>query len=282
MVRPLRIEYAGALYYLSAAGNRGENVFRDSADASDWIEVLGNVCGRFGWKCVCYCLMSDRYHLVAETPRPNLSRAMRQLNGVYTQRSNRRHGIDGHVFSGRYRSVLVQKEKYLLPLVAHVLSIPLRAGFVKHPRQFKWSSCKYLYGKDEVPEYMDLGWFSDGFSSDPEKFDAFLAENSSRDVPAETKKQIYLGDESFIESAQKKIGNRSAADVPKTQLTKPVAAVIEGFRKNGDSRTQAIAKTYLTGDYTLKEISDTVGIHYSKISKIAREYEKSAAARPKS
>lgn len=273
MARPLRVEYAGALYYLSSAGNRGETVFRDSADGEAWTEILGRTCGRFGWKCLCYCLMSDRYHLVVETPRPNLSKAMRQLNGVFTQHSNRRHETAGHVFGGRYRSVVVQREKYLLPLIGHVFAFPLRAGFVRHPKQFKWSSCRYVYGKDRTPEHMDLGWFEDGFSSDIAGFNGFLRENYPRDVLGETKKQIYLGDEEFIESVQKRIGS-APADVPKTQVTKPVKSVLGSFMKDGADREEAVARTYLTGDYTLREISEAVSVHYSGVSKMVSDYEK--------
>ena len=216
MARPLRPEYAGAIYYVSSVGNRGQSVFQNSADGNAWIEILEGVCGRFGCRCFGYCLMSDGYHLVIETPKPNLSKAIRQLNGVYTQRSNRLHDTGGHVFRGRYKSIVVQREKYLLPLLAHIFLLPLRAGFVKHPNQFKWSSCRYLYGKDQAPEYIDLEWFSEGFSSDIDSFDEFLEENRSHDVISETRKQIYLGDDEFIELVQEKTKKDSRSkDVPR-------------------------------------------------------------------
>lgn len=278
MARPLRPEYAGAIYYVSSVGNRGQSVFQNSADGNAWIEILEGVCGRFGCRCFGYCLMSDGYHLVIETPKPNLSKTIRQLNGVYTQRSNRLHDTDGHVFRGRYKSIVIQKEEYLLLLMAHIFLLPLRAGFVKHPNQFKWSSCRYLYGKDEAPGYIDLEWFSEGFSSDMSAFDEFLEENSSRDVISETRKQIYLGDDEFIELVQEKIkkGSRSK-DIPRYQVTKPVSSVLNGLARSGHSRNEAIAKTYLTGDYTLREVADAVSVHYSVISKIVSEYEKGSS-----
>ena len=278
MARPLRPEYAGAVYYISSVGNRGQSVFQNSADGNAWVEVLEGVCGRFDCRCFGYCLMSDGYHLVIETPKPNLSKAIRQLNGVYTQRSNRLHDTDGHVFRGRYKSIVVQREEYLLPLMAHIFLLPLRAGFVKHPSQFKWSSCRYLYGKDGVPEYVDLEWFSEGFSSDTDNFDEFLDKNHSRDVVSETRKQIYLGDDKFIELVQEKTSKASKSkDIPKYQVTKPVLSLINGFARSGNSREEAIAKTYLTGDYTLREVADAVSVHYSVVSKIVNEYEKNSA-----
>ena len=277
MARPLRPEYAGALYYISSVGNRGQSVFQNSADGSAWIEILEGICGRFGCSCLGYCLMPDRYHLVIETLRPNLSKVIRQLNGVYTQRSNRLHDTDGHVFRGRYKSIVVQREEYLLPLMAHIFLLPLRAGFVKHPNQFKWSSCRYLYGKGEVPGYIDLEWFSEGFASDTDGFNEFLRDNRSRDVISETRKQIYLGDDEFIELVQQKAGKASRSkDIPKYQVTKPVLSLINGFAQSGHSREEAIAKTYLTGNYTLREVADAVSVHYSVVSKIVSEYEKNS------
>ena len=278
MARPLRPEYAGAVYYVSSVGNRGQSVFQNSGDGNAWIEILEGVCGRFGCRCFGYCLMSDGYHLVIETPKSNLSKAIRQLNGVYTQRSNKLHDTDGHVFRGRYKSIVVEKEKYLLPLMAHIFLLPLRAGFVKHPNQFKWSSCRYLYGKDEAPEYIDLGWFSEGFSSDTDSFDEFLEENHSRDVISETRKQIYLGDDEFIELVQEKTKKGlHSKDIPRYQVTKPVSSVLNGLERSGHSRDEAIARTYLTGDYTLREVADAVSVHYSVVSKIVSEHEKDSS-----
>ena len=278
MARQLRPEYAGAVYYVSSFGNRGQSVFQNSADGNAWIEILEGVCGRFGCRCFGYCLMSDGYHLVIETPKPNLSKAIRQLNGVYTQRSNRLHDTGGHVFRGRYKSIVVEKEEYLLPLMAHIFLLPLRAGFVKHPNQFKWSSCRYLYGKDEAPEYIDLEWFSEGFSSDTDSFDGFLEESHSRDVISETRKQIYLGNDEFIKLVQEKTKKSSRSkDIPRSQVTKPVSSVLTDLERSGHSRNEAIAKTYLTGDYTLREIADAVSVHYSVVSKIVSEYEKGSS-----
>ena len=277
MARTLRPEYAGGIYYVSSVGNRGQSVFQNSADGNAWIEILEGVCRRFGCRCFGYCLMSDGYHLVIETPKSNLSKAIRQLNGVYTQRSNRLHDTGGHVFRGRYKSIVVQREKYLLPLLAHIFLLPLRAGFVKHPNQFKWSSCRYLYGKDQAPEYIDLEWFSEGFSSDTGSFDEFLEESRSHDVISETRKQIYLGDDEFIELVQEKTRDSQSKDTPKYQLTKPIGGMISDFMQSGHSREEAIAKTYLTGDYTLREVADAASVHYSVVSKIVSEYEKTSS-----
>ena len=109
MVRPLRLEYAGALYHVTSRGDRREEIYRDDSDRRQWLEVLGSVCDRFNWVVHAYCQMTNHYHLLVETVDGNLSRGMRQLNGYYTQCFNRRHGLVGHLYQGRYKAILVQK-----------------------------------------------------------------------------------------------------------------------------------------------------------------------------
>ena len=108
MARPLRLEFAGALYHVTSRGNRCENIYLDDSDRERFLTLLAEVCERFNWLIHAYCLMTNHYHLVIETPDGNLSKGMRQLNGVYTQGLNRRHGRVGHVFQGRFKAILVQ------------------------------------------------------------------------------------------------------------------------------------------------------------------------------
>jgi len=134
MARPLRLEYAGALYHVTARGDRREDIFFLDEDRADFLSVLGEVCERFNWIVHAYCQMTNHYHLLLETVDGNLSRGMRrQLNGVYTQRLNRRHGLVGHLFQGRYKAVLVQKDAYLLELTRYVALNPVRARMVADP-----------------------------------------------------------------------------------------------------------------------------------------------------
>lgn len=130
MARPLRIEYAGALYHVTSRGDRREAIYRDDDDRLIWLDVFSQVCSRFLWRCHAWCLMDNHYHIVIETAEGNLSQGMRQLNGVYTQQHNRRHGLSGHVFQGRFKAILVQKEAYLLELARYVVLNPVRAGMV--------------------------------------------------------------------------------------------------------------------------------------------------------
>ena len=136
MAMPLRIEYGGALYHVTSRGDRQELIYEDDEDRRAFLKVLGDVVERFGWVCYAYCLMGNHYHLVIETPKGNLSKGMRQLNGVFTQVSNRRHGKVGHVFQGRYKAILIDKgSSVLTPWTRHgtdrfLGQVNLRAGRV--------------------------------------------------------------------------------------------------------------------------------------------------------
>ena len=140
MARPLRLEFAGALYHITSRGDRREAIYRDNDDRLQWFEVVGQVCERFNWVIHGYCQMTNHYHLLAETIDGNLSRGMRQLNGIYTQNFNRRHHESGHVFQGRYKAILVQKDCHLLELTRYVVLNPVRAGMVMRPEEWAWTS----------------------------------------------------------------------------------------------------------------------------------------------
>ncbi|HIP82266.1 MAG TPA: addiction module toxin RelE, partial [Desulfocapsa sulfexigens] len=114
MPRPLRIEYPGTVYHVTSRGNDRESIFLEDIDRQVFLVVLGTVVEKYNWLCHAYCLKDNHYHILVETPAPNLSLGMRQLNGVYTQGFNRRHNRVGHVFQGRYKSILVEKNEHLL------------------------------------------------------------------------------------------------------------------------------------------------------------------------
>src|SRR4029077_14091805 len=135
MARPLRIEYDGALYHVTSRGNDRKAIFKNDRDRELFLNTLAQVTERFHWICYAYCLMNNHYHLVIETPDGNLSKGMRQFNGVYTQAFNKRHGRVGHVFQGRFKAILVQKDTHFVEVCRYVVLNPVRAKTVRHPRQ---------------------------------------------------------------------------------------------------------------------------------------------------
>jgi putative transposase len=146
MARPLRIEYPGAFYHITSRGNARQDIFKTKKDFKDFLIILKENTERYNWQCYAYCLMSNHYHLLIKTLDPNLSQGMRQLNGVYTQKSNYNHKTVGHIFQGRYKAILVDEEKYFYELVRYIVLNPVRAKMVKNPENYHWSSHREIIG----------------------------------------------------------------------------------------------------------------------------------------
>src|SRR5690554_1029211 len=164
MARPLRIEFAGALYHVTSRGDGQEAIYLDDNDREVWLDVLAEVCRCYNWVCHAYCLMSNHYHILIETPESNLSLGMRQLNGVYTQQFNRRHNRVGHVFQGRYKGILVDKESYLLELARYIIFNPVRARMVRKAQQWRWSSYRATAGMEPIRPWLKVDWLLSGFA----------------------------------------------------------------------------------------------------------------------
>ena len=145
MPRQLRLQFEDAIYHLLSRGDRREAIFRDSADRSRFLDTLAAACAKTAWQVHAYCLMSNHFHLVIETPRPNLVSGMKWLLGTYTMAFNRRHRLSGHLFAGRYKSLLVDASSpdYLRAVCDYVHLNPARAGLVaaeEHLESYSWSS----------------------------------------------------------------------------------------------------------------------------------------------
>jgi putative transposase len=151
MARLLRVEFDGALSHVTSPGNAHADIFEDDQDRHAFRETLGKVVQRFHWLCHAYCLMNNHYHLVIETPEANLSRGMRHLNGIYTQRYNRRHRTVGHLFQGRYTALLIPKESHLQEVCRYVVLNPVRANAARSAKQWRWSRYRATAGMEKSP-----------------------------------------------------------------------------------------------------------------------------------
>ena len=154
----MRLELSGGLYHVTSRGDRREDIFVYDIDREVWLETLAQCCERYNWAIHAWCQMTNHYHLIVETAEGNLSAGMRQLNGVYTQKLNRRHGRVGHVFQGRFKGILVERDGYLLELARYVVLNPVRAGMVKNVRQWKWSSYPAMVGTAPRPGWLHTDW----------------------------------------------------------------------------------------------------------------------------
>jgi REP element-mobilizing transposase RayT len=277
MARPLRIEFAGALYHVTSRGDGREDIYRGDEDRRRFLEVVGEVCERFDWVVHAYCLMDNHYHLLVETPNANLSKGMRQLNGVYTQAFNRSHGRVGHVFQGRYKAILVQKETYLLELARYIVLNPVRARMVRAAKDWPWSSYRSTAGLGAGPGWLQTDWILSAFARRKgramQRYRAFVAEGKDQPSPWEQlTNQVFLGSEHFVSELQARLeAGKDLSEIPVRQRRVP-AKPLEVYAARND-RDAAIAEAYASGGYSMKEIGDHFGLHYSYISRIIRRIE---------
>jgi REP element-mobilizing transposase RayT len=281
MARPLRIEYPGAVYHITARGNAQQDIFLDESDYLEMLNVLCWVVKRFNWLLHAYCLMGNHYHLLIETPDGNLSAGMRQLNGVYTQRFNRRHSRAGHVMQGRYKSILVEKETYLLELSRYIVLNPVRAVMVKKPEQWRWSSYRKTAGTGEGVSCLTVEWQLNLFArtrrTAQEKYKDFVDAGKGAQSPMEKLTgQALLGEEGFIEKMKPLLADKeNIQEIPRRQryLGRPSIEKLLKKGLRGDPAAEAAYRAHVEYGYTLKEIGQGLGLHYTTISVMIKEIE---------
>ena len=280
MARPLRLEFPGAVYHLTSRGNAKEDIFRDDADRAVFLQIMGSTMLRFGWLLYAYCLMGNHYHLLAETPAPNLSRGMRNLNGLYTQRFNRRHVRVGHLFQGRFKAILVERESYLLELVRYIALNPVRAAFVSSPGAWHWSSYKVNAGFEQAPPWLCTAPIHARFGEDRDKAAAHYREFvragiGLRSPWSQLRGQVLLGTEQFAATMQPMLTSEATStEVPRTDrfaARAPLDALLPlGKMADRAQRDAAIVDAYSRHGYTFAEIARHAGLHYSTVSRIAQ------------
>ena len=277
MARPLRLELANAFYHVTSRGDGRENIYLSDDDRIAWLETLAQVCERFNWVCHAYCQMTNHYHLVIETPDANLSKGMRQLNGVYTQRFNRSHQRVGHVFQGRFKAILVEKDSYLLELARYVVLNPLRAKMVRKLDQWPWSSYLATSGQAPKPDWLQcefiLAQFSVQRARATAKYVAFVHEGKGLpSVWAKLQGQIYLGSQVFVEKMQALVDKQpTLSEIPRAQRRALTRALSDFAQKH--ERDNAMALAYLSGQHPMAAIAEHFGVHYTTVSRLVKAYE---------
>lgn len=276
MSRPPRIEFPGACYHVTGRAPTGRKSFKDRTDYRAFLNVLDSVAARFGWLIHSYALLENHYHVVVEVPHSNLSRGMRQLNGVYTQHYNRRHLGEGPVFRGRFKSIVFEKDLYLLAICRHVLLNPLRISGQASLEKYRFSSYLAMIGEVSSPDFLHRDTVLQSFSTDLEKAEArwkkFVADGQQADSPlAGRSNQVLLGSEQFVDRLQTLMKNsRKAKQAPKRQNRRKSLRVL--FRhvanQSKTKRNALIKQAHLQYDYTLIEIGSFLGLHYTTVSKV--------------
>ncbi len=202
MSRPLRIEYPGAYYHVMNRGLAYQPIFKADEDREKFLDGLGEVHSRWNARIFCYCLMGNHYHLGVQTPGEPLSRIMRHIDGVYTQRYNRRHRRDGPLFRGRYRAILVDGDQYLLAVARYIHHNPVEAGMVERAEGYGWSSLRHYLRKRGRPNWLDTQIVMDHFGGSKPRMLEFMHSKMEPEVRAHYGSgQIgpILGSEAFKE-----------------------------------------------------------------------------------
>jgi len=216
----LRLEFPGVVYHVTSRGDRREPIYRGDEDRRQHLAVLAQAADRFDARVLAYCLMGNPYYLVLQTHQPNLSRLMRHLNGVYTQQFNRRHGLAGHLFQGRFKAILVDTDSYLLTLCRYVERNPVAAGLVDAVSQWPWSSYAAHVGSAVADAWLDVDAVHRMLLQREPRGPADRRRAAARcaalvaDTAAPSpwdeglRQQIFLGDEAFVAAAR-------ARDIPR-------------------------------------------------------------------
>ena len=280
MARPLRIEFPGAVYHVTNRGNERKAVFRDDQDRKMFLDTLKGVTLRYNWLCHAYCLMENHYHLLIDTPDGNLSIGMRQLNGVYTQGFNKRHDRVGHLFQGRFKAVLVQKDNHLLEACRYVVLNPVRAKRVQKPEGWVWSSYGATAGLAKPHPCLVTNWVLSQFGSKRKTAQAsyrrFIRDGiGAGSIWKSARARSVLGEETFIKSLSEYVkGRKHIPEIAKSQrfMNKPPLEDI--FRPevlgNKRKRDKGIGRAVFEHGYTQREVADHLGIHFTSVSRILR------------
>ena len=265
MARPLRPLVPGGVYHVLARGNNKAPIYLDDSDHAAFLGILARTVSRYGWRCFSYCLMGNHFHLLVQTPEPNLPRGVQYLKTCYAQYFNRTHEHVGHLFGGRYKSPLIQQDSYLFEVFRYIARNPVRAGLCEDPADWRWSAHPALIGAVLPPRFLDVAGAHAWFDGAPE-YARFVARSGP--TAYEPVGAVY-GDAEFRRSV-----------LPPTSPSDEIAE-----RDWGDGRppvneildrtpgAEGIAIAYRTYGYALAPIAAELGCHVSTVSRRLARYE---------
>jgi REP element-mobilizing transposase RayT len=224
MARPLRIEASGATYHITSRGNERRDIFQTDDDRQAFLKFLGMAVRRFRWSITAWVLMTNHFHMVIQTPQPNLSRGMQWFLGKYAGWYNARHQRVGHLFQGRFKSILIDKENYFRNVLRYVVLNPVRANLVERPEDYRWSSYRCTAGLDEPFDWFDLRSTLEPFGSvdDPLAMPAyrqFVGDKVGVEDPlwSELVNGIFLGSEEWTKKMRRLVESKPrSTDHPKS------------------------------------------------------------------
>ena len=243
MPRAPRFQAPGALYHIMSRGTAKRSIFLNAGDRRLFLKILATVVRHYRWLCHAYCLQDNHYHLILETPLPNVSDGMRYLNGSYCQAFNRTYNRVGHLTQGRYTSRLIEEEQYLFTLIRYIALNPVKDGFCSHPAEWQWSSYRPTAGLAGKPAFLTteriLDLFSDDVSEARERYIAYITE------------------------AVQETGSKGQKNLDRRRLLSKIL-------DKASNRDEAIMQAHSVYCFKLREIGDYLGLHESTVSKIVK------------
>jgi len=283
MARPLRILFPGACYHVMSRGNARAAVFLDQRDYERFLEQLDVSFRRYGVVCYAFCLMPNHYHLVVVTPHANLSVAIKHLNGSYSQWWNFRHGRCGHVFQGRFKAQVVQRDRYLAAVCRYVVLNPVRAGLASHPRAWRWSSYRASAGIEPPPGFMDPSGIhglldADSRISPTLAYRLFVASSDDHQRPEIgpliRSDDRFLGDESFLAGERAIAARRADGVFARRETRRPAPSLSELFDSSllKKDRNRQIRRASEEFGYPIISIAGHLGLHPVSVGRILRVY----------
>lgn len=284
MSRRRRVQYPGAVYHVMARGNRKASIFDDDIDRARFLYLLGQVADRYEFLVYGVCLMDNHYHVIGATPRGQLSDAMRFVNGVYAQASNRRHGRTGHLFEARFRSLIVQQESYLKRVARYVALNPVRAHLVTRPDAWPWSTYRATAGLEPSPHWLSLEWIEWAFDTADrmeaqKRYQAYVNDPTLRklSVPASA---TAIGPPGFVDKiARAAAPRKSNRRIPLADRVAPRPALDTIFSSRDQDRVLRAPSAYWAFaryGYRQSDIARHLGVDPSTVSKWIRRVSEGA------
>ncbi len=253
MARPLRIEFADALYHITSRGNEQRPIFRTIQDRQTFLLFLGTAAKRFRWSVTAWVLMTNHYHLVVQIAEPNLSKGMHWLNSAYVNWYNRIHKRSGHLYQGRFDARLIEKEAYFTNVLRYVVLNPVRAKMCARPEDYRWSSYRATAGLEAAPEWLDLAAVDNLFGPEREPAQAAYREFVLAGIGCEDHlwdnltNQLYLGTEAWSKAMRKQVETKPrSTDHPRTQraVGRPkMYEIVDAVAKAAGETAESIRQT---------------------------------------
>lgn len=289
MSRPLRIEYPGAFYHITSRGNDLKDIFKTRRDREKFLSYLESASERYGAVIHAYCMMSNHYHLLMETPEGNLSQIMHHINGAYTTYFNVKRQRSGHLFQGRYKAIVIDVDEYASEVSRYIHLNPVRAGIVDKPEEYAWSSYMYYIGRKKIPEWLMadfiLGYFGKEISDAQKRYLEFVDALAGQEYNSPLKDTVastILGSADFVKEIKENYLNTRKVDrnLPALrELSKrPSIETIKKEVKSVFGADQTLSEKvslYFCHKYSgqrLKEIGRHFGMSESGVSQTSRRF----------